>query len=99
MAFTSHGHHIHGTDLEVLSPTYPVARCGGPGLCPKCSEESAPYLKAAAHVQTRFIVGETHSDETLDKVYDALIKAVGKNLAQDCVREMQNAGILFRERI
>lgn len=43
--------------------------------------------------------GEGHDHDTLDKVYGALTAAVGKNLASDCIREMQNAGILFRERV
>ncbi len=44
MPYTSHGHHIPGTILAVR-PGGPVARCGGPGLCDKCSAEAYQTLK------------------------------------------------------
>jgi hypothetical protein len=47
----------------------------------------------------------SHDGKTLDKVRGALIKALGSNaeravddIATDCITEMQNVGILFRER-
>lgn len=44
--------------------------------------------------------GETHTEETLMKVHMALVKSgLHPNAADNAVREMQNAGILFRERI
>lgn len=44
-------------------------------------------------------MSEYYDDETLSKVYDALLWSglTGKQ-AEDAVNEMQNAGILFRER-
>lgn len=49
--------------------------------------------------------GEYHDDKTLDKVQAALMKrdtgvfACSPEGAQDLIRKMQNAGILFRERV
>lgn len=45
-------------------------------------------------------VEEFHDDQTLQKVYEALmsVKGVSVQRAQDAVSAMQNAGILFRER-
>lgn len=40
MTYTTHGHHIAGTDMEESSPDY-VARCGGPALCVQCSKEAS----------------------------------------------------------
>jgi hypothetical protein len=37
--YTTHGHQIPGTTVEEERPLR-VARCGGPGLCKKCSEET-----------------------------------------------------------
>lgn len=88
--YTSHGHQVSGTVPESMPNALSVARCGGPGLCPECSKQAVRLLKG--------FPAETHDHDTLDKVNAALIRAVGKNLAQDCIREMQNAGILFRER-
>lgn len=43
--------------------------------------------------------GETHGEGTLHTVYGALIRAgVTRLQAADAISEMQNAGILFRER-
>lgn len=39
MAYTTHGHQIEGTKIEDVKPEV-VARCGGPGLCSKCSREA-----------------------------------------------------------
>jgi hypothetical protein len=41
MTYTSHGHHILGT-FRTEPPTS-RARCGGPGLCSKCSREAAQH--------------------------------------------------------
>lgn len=38
MSYTTHGHHIKGTGVEGYSGE--VARCGGPGVCTKCSLEA-----------------------------------------------------------
>lgn len=40
MAYTSHGHHIPGT-IKGEGTLGSKARCGGPGLCPRCSSEVA----------------------------------------------------------
>lgn len=41
---------------------------------------------------------EMHSEETLLKVRRALSRIVESPLVTDCINEMQNEGILFRER-
>ena len=40
MTYTSHGHHIEGTEEDPRKPYY-VYHCGGPKLCPTCSHEAA----------------------------------------------------------
>lgn len=42
MAFTSHGHHIKGSDKNNEPTT--KARCGGPTICRKCSIEASEYV-------------------------------------------------------
>ena len=42
MAYTSHGHHIPGTELKPKHLGL-VARCGGPRLCKKCMTETQRY--------------------------------------------------------
>ena len=46
MTYTSHGHHISGSVLD-SGDAPPKARCGGPGLCGKCSAEQAAWQKEA----------------------------------------------------
>lgn len=43
--FTRHGHHINGTTVEGDRP--PVARCGGPGMCPGCSIDAGAVGEAS----------------------------------------------------
>lgn len=47
MTYTSHGHHIPGSP-EDEGDAPPEARCGGPGLCALCSEQSATWTEAAS---------------------------------------------------
>lgn len=42
--YTSHGHHIPGTDTKSDEPRPPVHRCGGPRLCKTCAVESINVL-------------------------------------------------------
>ena len=54
MAWTSHGHHIAGTDLDPDFRPNQRMRCGGPNLCGKCSSEQArahQRLREAANLQ------------------------------------------------
>ena len=44
MAFTRHGHHIWGSTKEEIGPGE-YARCGGPGVCTKCSEEESAWRR------------------------------------------------------
>lgn len=43
MALTSHGHHIPGSSILNEMPV--KTRCGGPGRCKPCTEQSKVYLK------------------------------------------------------
>jgi hypothetical protein len=40
MTFTSHGHHIINTPFDDQPKPTLIARCGGPGLCKECSNET-----------------------------------------------------------
>jgi hypothetical protein len=85
--YTSHGHHIKGTILGDETPPQ-VARCGGPGLCRQCSTEAQ-----IAQI-------ETHDEDTILRVKLALVSSgLSQHQAFDAISAMQNAGILFRERI
>ena len=95
MAFTSHGHRILGTtDTGPFEGS--VARCGGPGLCAPCSMEATTARRSqwSGEDETGY-----HTEETLFRVFEALLKAdLTREKALDAIREMQNHGILFRER-
>ena len=62
MAYTSHGHHISGTDLN--NRPRQVARCGGIALCRECNTDAylitldswptAPILDTIDHRQPNF---------------------------------------------
>lgn len=47
--YTTHGHQISGTIAEEKRPES-VARCGGPGLCPQCSQEAIAARKPEANI-------------------------------------------------
>ena len=54
MPFTTHGHKVPGLEEEGKFEGE-KARCGGPGLCVKCSSEAGQILRAAIR---------THGEET-----------------------------------
>lgn len=88
MVYTSHGHHIKGTILSDEPKPPIVVRCGGPGMCSKCSSEAL------------VAVVETYDEDTLLRVQQALISSgLTQHQAFDAICSMQNDGILFRERI
>jgi hypothetical protein len=96
MAWTAHGHHISGTVMISEDRPVQIARCGGPGLCTKCSAEAALY-KANQKTDPP---AEQHTDDTLFKVLTALsASGLTQKQAINAIRVMQNAGILFRERV
>lgn len=102
MAWTSHGHQIPGT---TVSPNRPdkVMRCGGPGRCSVCSFEVAngldPVPSAGLAMANLGFRLEQHSESTLPKVLRALIASgLTEEQAINAIREMQNDGILFREK-
>lgn len=53
MAFTTHGHYVPGLPQEERPANQVRARCGGPGMCVKCSVEAGNALRAhiAGHVE------------------------------------------------
>jgi hypothetical protein len=59
-----------------------------------------PDLHLSSHLAGPVLEDEEYFDETtMFKVIDALVRAgITPAHARDCVNEMQNAGILFRER-
>lgn len=86
MAYTRHGHQIAGTPADGKQPEQ-IARCGGPGLCRDCSLEAAATPK------------ETHTEFTMYTVHGALVRSgLSSQQATDAITELQNSGILFRER-
>lgn len=44
MTYTSHGHYIEGSAVDPDQVRPRIHRCGGPGLCGKCSAEQARVL-------------------------------------------------------
>lgn len=49
MTYTSHGHHIPGSPKDP-GDAPPAARCGGPGLCGVCTNQSDIYREEAERV-------------------------------------------------
>lgn len=43
--YTTHGHHIPGTTTE--NPPEKIQRCGGPGLCGPCSNQTLRHITHA----------------------------------------------------
>lgn len=93
--YTRHGHQIPNTKVEGERPQH-VARCGGPRLCSQCSIEA---LKAILDPKPASEDDVTFTENTLYKVYDALRgSGLSEDQSRDAISNMQNAGILFRER-
>lgn len=85
--YTSHGHQIPGTVVEGTRPVS-VHRCGGISMCAQCAMESKDAPR------------ETHTEQTLFTVRDALVKSgLTERQTYNAITELQNAGILFRERL
>jgi hypothetical protein len=40
MTFTRHGHQVANTPVDPQGSRRPVARCGGPSICPQCAVDS-----------------------------------------------------------
>lgn len=53
MTWTSHGYHIEGTPQDLDIRPVQRTRCGGPGLCGKCSSEQARVLQKIRERETR----------------------------------------------
>lgn len=71
MARTSHGHWIEGTPWE-SGLGVPVARCGGPGLCPVCSAEAANYVRNPPTEKPTL----EQQAEAMRQAGDALVQAI-----------------------
>lgn len=87
---------IPGDEPEVVKP------CGGPKVCKDCENEAevaGKALRALRYLQGKE-TGEDYYDEgTLHKVFRALVASgASDQQAIEAISEMQNEGILFRER-
>jgi len=94
MAWTRHGHQIDDTEVDEKRPS--VARCGGPSICANCALDVA-----ASKAKSEWREDITcHNDYTIIRVHEALYKA-GLTRAEctEAVDHMQQAGILFREKL
>jgi hypothetical protein len=113
MAYTSHGHIIPGL-IHLGGDTFEgkVHRCGGPDNCSVCAFEtitaqqeavasgaSINAIRAELGFPPFHLKKETYDDETMVKVFGALLETgMPGDEVMSCIRAMQNAGILFRER-
>jgi hypothetical protein len=108
--YTSHGHKIKYVPDNGVPFEGRVHRCGGPGNCSVCTFEAYTAVVQQPDVvapESAYSVTadatEYHDDETLHKVFNALVNGpdfwLTGDEARSCITMMQNAGILFRERI
>lgn len=96
MAWTKHGHQIEGTEALPKEGRPSVARCGGPKICAACALDAA---KATAKKEWREDIS-CWNEGTLVKVREALYHAGLTQIeCTEAIQEMQNNGILFRERL
>lgn len=94
MAWTYHGHQIPNSPVDEPTPDR-VARCGGVQMCRDCVQDVANWNMTKG----KELVATQHTDQTMHKVFDALKKlGLADRLVIDAIHEMQNNGILFRER-
>ena len=99
MAFTSHGHHIPDSSLEIGKPMM-LVRCGGPRICAKCSRESEAARSVYDSAKQNDEIAVKHDAGTMFNVYAGLsLAGITGQVAIDAVTCMQNSGILFRERV
>ena len=89
MAYTTHGHYIPGSE-HTRRPSN-AEDCTGLRGCPKCQREASDYKPPGGK--------EFYDEQTLTKVFMALRKSGLTPIeASVALTEMQNAGVLFRER-
>jgi hypothetical protein len=103
VTYTTHGHYIMGTPIIPGDEPEKTKNCGGPIVCEECSNEATiamRALRALRYLQGKEDDGEDYYDEeTLVKVYRALVNSgASDRQAVEAISEMQNEGILFRER-
>lgn len=79
MTFTSHGHHIPGT-LDLRPYGGPVARCGGPGLCPVCSQEAGALASGKATPFMGFAMMKSTDEQ---KIMQEQISTMVKQLREE----------------
>lgn len=60
MAWTSHGYQIEGTEVESSTRPNQRTRCGGPGLCGKCSAEQARAYQKIRELSNRDVEEHWH---------------------------------------
>lgn len=98
MVYTTHGFQIPGSPVEPLDPNdlskIPViARCGGPGMCQKCSSETAQYKNAH---EPGVVIGYNFEKTIPDKEwkigspedYQAKAKQIVKSFVDDHLQKM-----------
>ena len=103
MSWTTHGHHIDGTELSNDTRPSQRVRCGGPGLCGKCSAEQARALQKIREVENREVEEHWHRKPTrvVTVFWDGTSETVGPilswlraNINPDC--RLQPGGELIR---
>lgn len=88
MAYTSHGHYIPASE-HTRRPDKSEF-CGGLKECTQCQDERDSYKPPTA---------DFYDEQTLTKVFMALRKSgLSPVEATNALSEMQNSGVLFRER-
>ena len=102
MTYTKHGHYIMGSPIIPGDEPELVTPCGGPKVCKDCENEAevaGRAMRALRYLQGKETGEEYHDDQTLVKVYRALVASGASDTqAVEAISEMQNEGILFRER-
>lgn len=82
---------------------FAVVKAQADGLVLKIEADLRPFMESVVSKTIDRLAVEgweptTHSEETLMKVRRALGRTLDSQQVTDCISEMQNAGILFRER-
>lgn len=83
MSWTTHGHHIEGTERSNDTRPSQRVRCGGPGLCGKCSAEQARALQKIREVENREVEEHWHRKPTrvVTVFWDGTAETVGPVLS------------------
>lgn len=105
MAITSHGYHIPGSVYKETEKYVNRARCGGVTICSICMGDVGRWREQeATETNKKNEPGdparEYFEEGTMSVVFNAMVgSGLSRDQALDAMREMQNAGILFRQRL